>query len=321
MALSLAAAACTEETEPTIPTPSDQVTETAASQQPVDQLVATVNGVEIPMSRISPLHPFRLDAVPEDVLAGLIRDVIVQEIVLQAAAQEFGVIRDEALVEAEFEKLRVDIEERLGIQYETYLETQGRTDRAMHEIAFQSALRAQVMEALGSDLPTLEGEELQAQYEIQLPFLTQICMSRVMLESREGAQAVIDRLAAGEDFAAVAAETSIEPGADQSGGDLGCVPSVALQTEIAEAAMEGPIDEPIGPIETAIGFQVLLVASTFVPTLEEAVPLIEAGRFNQLSVEFGQWVQQRVGEAEVNVEPSFGTWTLLPSPGVTPPQG
>ena len=80
-----------------------------------------------------------------------------------------------------------------------------------------------------------------------------------------------------------------------------------------------PLGEPAGPIETQFGYHVFLVDSRFVPTLEEAKPLIEAGRRTQIDLQFSDWVNRLIGAAEVVVEPEFGTWTLLPVPGVQPP--
>ncbi|MFQ5967088.1 MAG: peptidylprolyl isomerase [Acidimicrobiia bacterium] len=310
-------AACTD-TPASTPVIDEPTTEVVVEEETV---AATVNGVEIPMSRVQRLHPFRPDSVPSEVLTGLLRDVIIQEIVVQAASAEFGIVVEEADVEAAYQEIRQVIEEEQG-GYEAYLVTQNRTDDAVREVAFQSLVWERVRNALADDeLEPLTEEELQRQYDIQLPSLTQICLSRIILETRADAIAALDRISAGEDFAAVAAEVSVQSEEAEAGGDLGCVSPVAFPEELAEALLSAPVGEPTGPIEAQGGFHVFVVSSSFVPTLEEATPLIEAGRFTEASLLFSGWLQRLVGSAEVSVAPEFGTWTLVPVPGVAPPTG
>ena len=205
VALALFVAACTDSAEPEteISTPTTQ-----GGVVEGDSLVATVNGTEIPMSRVQPMHPFRPEAVPPLFMANLVRDLIIQEIVLQAAAVEFGITRDETAVDAKYEEIKQGIIDSAG-DYQAFLASENRTDHAIRELAFQSVVREQITDAMAAELPPLTGEELQNLYELQLPALTQICLSRIIVETEAEGRAAVARLQAGEEFADVAADVSI----------------------------------------------------------------------------------------------------------------
>ncbi|HUO86972.1 MAG TPA: SurA N-terminal domain-containing protein [Thermoanaerobaculia bacterium] len=67
------------------------------------------------------------------------------------------------------------------------------------------------------------------------------------------------RIAAGEDFAALVAELSEEPGAAERGGDLGFFGRGAMVPEFETAAFGGEVGEIVGPIETPFGLHLLEV--------------------------------------------------------------
>lgn len=117
------------------------------------------------------------------------------------------------------------------------------------------------------------------------------CVSHILLETEADAQAVLDRLAAGEDFAELAVETSTGP-SGPSGGDLGCAPSTQYVLPFAEAVDGATIGEFVGPVETEFGFHVLVVNRTEVDGRTLASELLQA----------------RVENATVTVDPALGTW-------------
>ncbi len=117
------------------------------------------------------------------------------------------------------------------------------------------------------------------------------CVSHILLESEADAQAVLDRLAAGEDFAELAVETSTGP-SGPGGGDLGCAPSSQYVVPFAEAVDGATIGEFVGPVETEFGFHVLVVNRTEVDGRTLASELL----------------QTRVEGATITVDPALGTW-------------
>ncbi|MFY8217379.1 MAG: peptidylprolyl isomerase, partial [Chthoniobacterales bacterium] len=69
----------------------------------------------------------------------------------------------------------------------------------------------------------------------------------------------LERAKKGEDFTALAKELSEEPGADQSGGDLGFFTKDRMVPEFAEAAFTQEKDAIGGPVKTDFGFHVIKV--------------------------------------------------------------
>jgi len=161
-----------------------------------DPLVATVNGEPITLGNIQALHPFEEPELGGPDFAIVLRDSIVQEIVVQAAREEFGLERDESEVVARLEELRADIEAS-GATWESFLEAQGRTEAEMQELAFQLVLKQQIEDRLIADVVPLTEAELRAEYDQQLQWLAQVCVRHILVETGPEAEAALDRLGEG----------------------------------------------------------------------------------------------------------------------------
>jgi peptidyl-prolyl cis-trans isomerase D len=75
--------------------------------------------------------------------------------------------------------------------------------------------------------------------------------------AREKAQAALDRVNAGEDFAEVAKEVSDDPGSADKGGDLGLFGRGAMVPAFEEAVFSMQEGEVRGPVRSAFGFHVI----------------------------------------------------------------
>ena len=76
------------------------------------------------------------------------------------------------------------------------------------------------------------------------------------LKAAQGAEA---RAKKGEDFTALAKELSEEPGAKESGGDLGFFPKDRMVPEFAEVAFSEKVGEISDPVRTQFGWHVIKV--------------------------------------------------------------
>lgn len=280
-----------------------------------DPVVARVNDAQVTMSQVTDLQPSTEATIPTDQFSLLLRDVILQVMVSQAAEAQFGITRDEEAVEEGYQGIRSQIEVESGATYEEFLETQNRTDHAIREISYQRVLRDDIIEALLAQQPELSDEEFQALYDEQILSLANVCARHILLETEEEAVGALDRLAGGEDFAELAMELSTGP-SGPDGGSLGCNAPSGYVAEFATATMEAEIGQPHGPVETGFGFHVILVDSRTVPTLEEAKPLLDGS--NDGRQLFNDWVFAVLTEAEVEIEARYGTWSIDPNPEVIP---
>jgi parvulin-like peptidyl-prolyl isomerase len=78
-------------------------------------------------------------------------------------------------------------------------------------------------------------------------------------QAREQLAALRARLAAGEDFAFLAAEVSEDPGSAAQGGDLGFFGRGQMVPEFEEAAFAAQVGELVGPVETSFGLHLIEV--------------------------------------------------------------
>ncbi|SDE66374.1 peptidylprolyl isomerase [Limimaricola pyoseonensis] len=204
---------------------------TAAAQQASD-VVATVDGTEITLGEMIITRsqlPQQYQQLPPDVLFQGILDQLIQQQVL------------------------ADTVEGTPGRVEYALENQRRS------LLAGEAVNA-LMEAEVSD------EELQAAYDENFAAAEptqEYNASHILVETEEEAQAVLERLDAGEDFAEVAKEVSTDPGSGAQGGSLGW---------FADGMMVAPFQEAVAgleagettetPVETQFGFHVIRLDDT-----------------------------------------------------------
>jgi peptidyl-prolyl cis-trans isomerase C len=97
-------------------------------------------------------------------------------------------------------------------------------------------------------------------------------------EAKKKLEATIARLKKGEDFAAVAKETTEDPSGKANGGDLGWFSKEQMVPEFAEAAFNLKDGEISGPIHTQFGWHVIKTEEKRTkpaPTFEEVKPQLE----------------------------------------------
>lgn len=117
------------------------------------------------------------------------------------------------------------------------------------------------------------------------------CVRHILLESEADAQAVLDELNDGGDFGELAVERSTGP-SGPNGGELGCAPSDNYVEEFRDAVNTATVGEVVGPVETQFGFHVLIVDGLEVDARSMAADLL----------------QERLGAAQVDVDPALGMW-------------
>lgn len=82
-------------------------------------------------------------------------------------------------------------------------------------------------------------------------------VTRTQAEARARADDVLRRARAGEDFAALARQFSDEPGAAQSGGDLGTFGHGQMVPPFEQAAFALPVGGTSDVVETPFGYHVI----------------------------------------------------------------
>ncbi|MCJ7725793.1 MAG: peptidylprolyl isomerase, partial [Acidimicrobiia bacterium] len=285
----------------------------AACSGPGDEEVATVDGHVITVGDVSDL--FSTENIPIDNGFRLAAFRLVAIDVLERGyEQDFDTEVDDAVVAEQYEAFLAD----LAAQELTVEEVVGIADATVNMIQFDARLtviRDGVIFELAQDPVLIEG--LLANLAADPALLATVCVRHILTSTEEEAQDVLTRLEAGEDFATVADEVSTD---SSSGGDLGCSAPSRYVVSFADATMEADVGVLYGPIQSEFGYHVLIVDERDVPTAADVEA--DPGAFlpsDQLQTLWIDWINARLGESEITVNPKFGVWDTTTLRIVAPP--
>jgi foldase protein PrsA len=148
-------------------------------------------------------------------------------------------------------------------------------------------------------------ERLRELYRERALQFTTVQVNHILVETRAQAQEVHEQVrdATADEFTALAREVSIEPRADETGGELGTATASTYDPAFAEAAVALSPGEISEPVQTRFGWHVIyLVDKDVTPFAEARDGLIEplAGE------EFQRWLVERARELDIEVNPRYG---------------
>lgn len=288
------------------------------------ETVVTVDGVEIPTDRFDALHT-DVGSLDDLDRAGGVVLLILREAFVSQAEDQLGLSLDQSDVDAAYQEALLPLQER-GEPSEVLAQRNETEDRLLVNTELDL-----ISEAVGADLVRTEGPgfDLAAAEERYLLDNAEVCLRHIQLADGDDGQAVLARLADGEDFEAVAREVSIDPFVSQesgigAGGDLGCAAPAALPIGLDTAVLDLPLDEITGPVASAMGGHIVEVTGRTEPDLvAEHDQVLEAAVPVQGPELFRLWAVEVLGQIDVEVDPSFGRWAVLPEtdpvPTVVPP--
>ena len=281
-------------------------------------------GVEITTAQLSevadPFIALRIAGTPEDAveqqtleLQRLVLRFLLTAAVFEQEATELGITVSDAEVEARMDAI---LEELGGAEaFDEILAGQGVT----YDIARLQERANLVRERVGVILAGDDAEVSEAEVTEALGAAEQVDASHILVETEAEVLDVLARLEAGETFAALAAELSIDPGSGAQGGSLGVAPRGSYVPEFESAIWDGPapLGEVIGPVQTEFGYH-LIVVNAFVSPTEDDRAAIRA----QLESQVGQellvsWESQALADANPAVASRFGEWNRN-SQGIDP---
>jgi hypothetical protein len=256
-----------------------------------DAEIASVGGTTIKFSDVRVLY----DEKPaiDDGFRDTLFARIALEALTQALAAEYGVTVDPAAVEGYYTQFQSSMESA-GSTPAELLGVDNASLELVHFNAEVVALRDTALEQLVVAPAVVDGL-------FAVPAtLTKVCVKHILVATREEAE--------GEDFATVADEVSLDT--ESTGGDLGCTLAGDYVDEFAQAALEAPLNEVFGPVESEFGFHLLVVSERSAPTRTEYL----AGPWeilsnSQATIIWGDWISEVIAAADVWVSEEIGTWT------------
>ena len=262
--------------------------------------------VQITESDVASLYAS--DSIPAgDTLRNAIFALVAREVLTTGAETDLGITIDQTVVDQLYDDL-VAQRDAQGVDTATWLNIPDAGDGMIRFNADVAVLRDLVIKKLVDDPAYLD--QLFAN---PVP-ITTVCAKHILVATELEAQDIVIQLLAGEDFAALADAMSLD---SSPGGDLGCRLAGAYVDDFATAAVEAPLNEVTGPVESRFGWHVIIVSSRSVPTRDEVI----ADPLNRLtSAEssglWEDWFNGQLEAAVVNVDPEIGTWSAA---GIVPP--
>jgi PAS domain-containing protein len=231
------------------------------------------------------------------------------EALMQAAEADFGLVPDPVAVQDLFDERQGEIR-AANATVGDFLGVPGASEEMLRLNSEFGVLRRDVINELVTD-----EEFIRDLYEDGRGFTT-VCVRHILVATLDEGEDVAARLEAGEDFAALAAEVSIDTATP--GGDLGCSLASRYVESFAFASVQAEIGEYFGPFESEFGFHVLIVDDRTAPTIDEVlanpssyVPESEGDYL------WSDWFNRALQEAEVEVSERFGSWSPV---GIAPPE-
>lgn len=149
-------------------------------------------------------------------------------------------------ITAEFDKLK----EQYGEQFDLVLAQSG-----LSEDALKQNIRFNLLQEKATKDVEVTDEEIQKYYD---QASTELKARHILVKDEETAKKAIERIKAGEDFAAVAKDMSTD-GSASSGGDLGWFSVGKMVKEFNDAAYALELNTISEPVKTQFGYHVIEV--------------------------------------------------------------
>ena len=261
-----------------------------AQEEAVDRVVAIVGDSVVLLSQLVQVEsqqrargqPVPEEGTPEseEYRRTLLDALIANQIVLQAAAQDTLLEVDSDRLESQLQQRLDTVEASFGgrAAMESQLEAEGLSLQAYRELLRDEISQGMLIQLYvarysGESAVEVTEAEIREFFEVQRAALQQrpatVTFKQILLTvqpsdstldaARSRAEDLLERVRAGEDFAALATEYSQDPGSAEAGGDLGWFRRGLMVDEFDDAAfslLEGGISDVV---ETDFGYHIILV--------------------------------------------------------------
>ena len=235
----------------------DSAAPAPADNKPIElpEVVATVNGQNITKQQLGGYTQ-------------LLQDLIMDKLVAEAASTEKV---SDADVDAELAKIKGQFPDDKAFQEQ--IAQSGMTPDKLKENIRTGLQQSRWMKSQVKS-PEITDDQAKTFYESNIKEFEQPetvkathilfmvepdAPADVVKQKEEAAAKAAQRAAAGEDFTKLAKELSEEPGASESGGDLGFFPKDRMVPEFADAAFAQKVGDISKPVKTQFGWHVIKV--------------------------------------------------------------
>jgi foldase protein PrsA len=269
-----------------------------AAIESVDGVLATVNDQEIVWADFEPELRQMVHSVSQQysvdwnqadnvALLGTLQDQVLQTVMnrtlLRQLAAEEGIEVSEADLQARLDQEQEEImASGLYASWEDFKGQAGLSEDYFERLVLDSEL----IERLGQELaPNSETEQVHARH--------------ILVADKETGQEVLDRLDEGEDWAALAAELSMDTSNKDDAGDLGWFPRGVMVSEFEEAAFALEPGTISDLVETDFGVHIIQVLDKGMRKMDEQTYAMAKQQA------FESWFTEKRADAEMAVAVEF----------------
>lgn len=139
--------------------------------------------------------------------------------------------------------------EQYAENFESVLAMNGFTEKT-----FKDSIRFQILQQKAAEDVEVTDEEINKYYE-QGKY--ELRVRHILVETAEEARALYEKIKAGEDFAKLAKENSIDPGSAENGGELDWFTIGTMVTEFNDTAYDLEVNEVSEPVQSQHGFHII----------------------------------------------------------------
>lgn len=237
---------------------------------------------------------------------------IAASLILDQAAAESGVVVSEKEAQDRLTKV---LEANFARGRDTFVQTlnaAGLTEQDVLAELRRQMTSARLLDQVTADLAPVTDADIRLAYverEQELVTPEQRRLRNIVLDTRERADQVLAQARSGADFAALAAQYSLDGSTKQAGGDLGFMSMDQLEKTYAEAARVTGAGGFFGPVQTQYGWnvgQVLEVRPPTKPTFEQAAERLRTDIENERKQEaWRTYFGDRIEDADVEYSDGY----------------
>lgn len=244
-------------------------------------VVVRVNGAEITLpefqSTLARYEQQQPNVADASALQTSVLNTMIEQVLIEQAATEQQITVSDAELDAE-------IQSNIALAgsdsaWQDWLQVNQYTAEDFRETLRDALVTGRVLEVVTQDL---QGD------------VPHVHARHILVETEAEANDLLNRLSSGEDFAALAAQYSLDDTTARQGGDLGWfTEDELLEPTLARAAFSLEPNMVTGPIQTLLGYHVI-------QTLERADRLIPEDRLPEvMQARFEHWVDSLVATATI----------------------
>lgn len=271
---------------------------------------AVVDGRKIDNDRFEGLLKFVLadpraaqqGALPEGQRKGLVRDLL-RFLIHQELVKDFAEANDISVSDQELDQIVNSQIGQIGgpAAFDEQVAASGIDEGAIREFFRQQVLRQKVAtEVVERELPE---EAVREEYRDRILEFTTVRVAHILV-SREAAARRLANRATPQNFEELARRESEDRGSARQGGELGTQTAADLVGPFAEATLKIKEGKIGGPVQTEFGFHIIRVLERDTTPFEDVRGQILSERAAPL---FSEWLVARVREAEIRVNPRYGS--------------